>query len=186
MPTYPGAGIHPLVAQGCRPVGDPYTVTEADGNLIIELGGRPPLARLQDLAAALPVQEQELLARGVHLGIVVDEYRTEPGQGDFLVRGIAGADPESGAIAVGSELEVGQTVQFHVRDARSADEDLRRTLEREAAALGAARRPGRCCSPAPAAARTCSPNPTTTPGSWPRRWARSRWRGSSATVSSGR
>jgi len=132
----PGAGIHPLVAQGCRPVGDPYTVTEADGNLIIELGGRPPLARLQDLATALPVQEQELLARGVHLGIVIDEYRTEPGQGDFLVRGIAGADPESGAIAVGGELEVGQTVQFHVRDARSADEDLRRTLEREAAALG--------------------------------------------------
>jgi len=132
----PGAGIHPLVAQGCRPIGDPYTVTEADGNLIIELGGRPPLARLQDLAAALPVQEQELLARGVHLGIVIDEYRTEPGQGDFLVRGIAGADPESGAIAVGGELEVGQTVQFHVRDARSADEDLRRALEREAAALG--------------------------------------------------
>ena len=72
----------------------------------------------------------------MHLGIVIDEYRTEPGQGDFLVRGIAGADPESGAIAVGGELEVGQTVQFHVRDARSADEDLRRTLEREAAALG--------------------------------------------------
>src|SRR6266700_1034536 len=132
----PRAGIHPLVAQGCRPVGDPYTVTEADGNLIIELGGRPPLARLQDLATALPVQEQELLAQGVHLGIVIDEYRTEPGQGDFLVRGIAGADPESGAIAVGGELEVGQTVQFHVRDARSADEDLRRTLVRETAALG--------------------------------------------------
>jgi small ligand-binding sensory domain FIST len=117
-------------------VGDPYTVTQADGNLIIELGGRPPLARLRELAAALPVREQELLARGAHLGIVIDEYRAEPGQGDFLVRGIAGADPESGAIAVGSELEVGQTVQFHVRDARSADEDLRRILVREAAALG--------------------------------------------------
>jgi small ligand-binding sensory domain FIST len=132
----PRAGIHPLVAQGCRPIGDPYTVTEADGNLIVELGGKPPLARLRELALALPVQEQELLARGVHLGIVIDEYQVEPGQGDFLVRGIAGADPESGAIAVGGELEVGQTVQFHVRDARSADEDLRRTLEREAAALG--------------------------------------------------
>jgi len=131
----PRAGIHPLVAQGCRPVGDPYTVTRADGNVIIELGGRPPLARLRELAAALPAREQELLARGAHLGIVIDEYRAEPAQGDFLVRGIAGADPESGAIAVGSELEVGQTVQFHVRDARSADEDLRRILVREAAAL---------------------------------------------------
>jgi small ligand-binding sensory domain FIST len=132
----PRARIHPLVAQGCRPVGDPYTVTQADGNLIIELGGRRPLARLRELAAALPVPEQELLARGAHLGIVIDEYRAEPGQGDFLVRGIAGADPESGAIAVGGELEVGQTVQFHVRDARSADEDLRRILVRETASLG--------------------------------------------------
>jgi small ligand-binding sensory domain FIST len=132
----PRARIHPLVAQGCRPVGDPYTVTQADGNLIIELGGRPPLARLRELAAALPVPEQELLARGAHLGIVIDEYRAEPGQGDFLVRGIAGADPESGVIAVGGELEVGQTVQFHVRDARSADDDLRRILVRETAALG--------------------------------------------------
>jgi len=131
----PRAGIHPLVAQGCRPVGHPYTVTQADGNLIIELGGRPPLARLRELAAALPAREQELLAQGAHLGIVIDEYRAEPGQGDFLVRGIAGADPESGVIAVGSELEVGQTVQFHVRDARSADEDLRRILVREAADL---------------------------------------------------
>ena len=131
----PQAEVHPLVAQGCRPVGDPYTVTRADGNVIIELGGRPPLARLRELAAALPAREQELLARGAHLGIVIDEYRAEPAQGDFLVRGIAGADPESGAIAVGSELEVGQTVQFHVRDARSADEDLRRILVREAAAL---------------------------------------------------
>jgi len=75
----PRAGVHSLVAQGCRPVGDPYIVTQADGNLIVELAGRPPLARLRDLATALPVQEQELLAQGVHLGIVIDEYRTEPG-----------------------------------------------------------------------------------------------------------
>jgi len=138
----PGAGIRPLVAQGCRPVGDPYTITRADGNLIVELGGRPPLSRLRDLAAALPVRDQELLARGAHLGLVIDEYQAEPGQGDFLIRGIIGADPGSGAIAVGAEVDAGQTVQFHVRDADSADEDLRRALEREAAALGGRRAAG--------------------------------------------
>jgi small ligand-binding sensory domain FIST len=136
------AEVHPLVAQGCRPVGHPFTVTRADGNLIVELGGRPPLARLQELAAALPVRERDLLAQGAHLGIVIDEYRAELRQGDFLIRGIVGADPGSGAIAVSGEVEVGQTVQFHVRDARSADEDLRRTLEREAAALGGRRAAG--------------------------------------------
>jgi small ligand-binding sensory domain FIST len=72
----------------------------------------------------------------MHLGVVINEYEAEPRQGDFLIRGIVGSDPASGAIAVGDEVEVGQTVQFHVRDADSADEDLRRTLEREVAALG--------------------------------------------------
>ena len=138
----PRAEIHPLVAQGCRPVGDPYTTTRADGNVIFELGGRSPLARLQELAAALPGRDRELLARGVQLGLVIDEYRAEPRQGDFLIRGIVGTDPASGAIAVGDEVEVGQTVQFHVRDADSADEDLRRTLERAAAGLGGRRAAG--------------------------------------------
>jgi small ligand-binding sensory domain FIST len=138
----PGAEIQPLVAQGCRPVGDPFTVTRADRNLIFELGGRPPLGRLRELAAALPARDRDLLAQGAHLGLVIDEYQAEPGQGDFLVRGVAGADPESGAIAVAGEVEVGQTVQFHIRDAESADEDLRRTLERAATALGDRRAAG--------------------------------------------
>ena len=68
----PRAEVHPLVAQGCRPVGDPYTVTRADGNVIFEVGGRPPLVRLQELAAALPGPERDLLDQGAHLGIVID------------------------------------------------------------------------------------------------------------------
>jgi len=140
--SLPRAEVHALVAQGCRPVGNPYTTTRADGNVIFELGGRPPLERLRDLAAALPTADAKLLAQGVYLGMVIDEYQAEPGRGDFLIRGVAGVDPESGAIAVGDEVAVGQTVQFHVRDAGSADEDLRRTLEREAAALGARRPAG--------------------------------------------
>jgi small ligand-binding sensory domain FIST len=137
-----GAEVHPLVSQGCRPVGNPYTTTRAEGNVIHELGGRPPLARLQELVTGLPSQDQELLATGVHMGVVINEYQAEPRQGDFLIRGVVGVDPESGAIAVGEEVEVGQTVQFHVRDAGSADEDLRRTLERESTALGGRRAAG--------------------------------------------
>jgi small ligand-binding sensory domain FIST len=145
----PGADVHSLVAQGCRPVGDAYIITRAEGNVILELGGRSPLVRLQDMASALSSRDQELLARGLQLGVVIDEYRDQPGQGDFLIRGVVGADPESGAIAVGDEIQVGQTVQFHVRDAESADEDLRRALARESAALG-----GR--SPAGALLFTCN------------------------------
>ena len=131
----PEAEVHPLVAQGCRPVGDPYTTTRAEGNVIFELGGRPPVVRLQELAAALSSRDRELLVQGLQVGLVIDEYRAEPRQGDFLIRSVVGADPESGAIAVGEEIAVGRTVQFHVRDAESADEDLQRTLAREAAVL---------------------------------------------------
>jgi small ligand-binding sensory domain FIST len=138
----PGAEVHPLVAQGCRPVGDPYTTTRADGNVIFELGGRTPLARLHELATALPGRDRELLAQGVHVGMLINEYQAEPRQGDFLIRGIVGTDPQSGAIAVGDEVEAGQTLQFHVRDARTADEDLRHTLEREVAALAGRRAAG--------------------------------------------
>jgi len=94
------------------------------------------VVRLQELAAALPVADRELLTSGVHVGIVINEYRAERRQGDFLIRAILGADAESGAIAIGDEVEVGQTIQFHVRDADSAGEDLRRTLQEEASALG--------------------------------------------------
>jgi small ligand-binding sensory domain FIST len=132
----PGAGAHLLVSQGCRPVGEPFTITRAEGNVIRELGGRAPLARLRELAEALPAADRDLLAQGVHVGMVIDEYQAERGPGDFLIRSLIGADPEYGAISVGDEVEAGQTVQFHVRDAESADEDLRRTLEQEVAALG--------------------------------------------------
>ena len=136
----PDAEIHPLVSQGCRPIGEPFTVTSAEGNLVRELGGRSALTRLQELAAALSSHDRGLLTRGLQVGMVIDEYRAERHQGDFLIRGILGADPATGAIAVGEEVEMGQTLQFHVRDAGSADKDLQRILEQEAAAL-AGRRP---------------------------------------------
>ncbi len=138
----PQAEVIPLVAQGCRPVGAPFTITEADSNLMLELGGRPPLERLQDLAASLRGRDRDMLAQGVQVGLVINEYQVEPRQGDFVIRGVVGADPKSGAIAVDEEVEVGQSVQFHIRDADSADEVLRRLLEREAIALGGRRAAG--------------------------------------------
>jgi small ligand-binding sensory domain FIST len=132
-----------LVSQGCRPIGQPYTVTSADGNVIHELGGHPPLERLRELAATLSPADRDLLTQGLHVGMVINEYQdNEPRLGDFLIRGVIAADPDSGAIGVGDEVEVGQTLQFHIRDADSAHEDLRRTLEREAAALGGRRAGG--------------------------------------------
>lgn len=127
----PGVRIRPLVSQGCRPIGSAYTVTRADGNVIQELGGRPPLERLQELVAKMSPADRELLERGLHVGRVIDEYKVDPGRGDYLVRGVAGLDQRTGAMAVGDRIEIGETIRFHVRDAATADEDLRTLLERD-------------------------------------------------------
>jgi small ligand-binding sensory domain FIST len=135
----PGVRIQSLVSKGCRPVGSVYTVTRAEGNVIHELGGQPPLERIQEMVARLDPGERILVQQGLHIGWVIDPYKSEPVRGDFLVRGVIGTDPESGAIAVGDQIEVGEAVQFHVRDAVTADEDLRELLGHSDAAttLGA-------------------------------------------------
>jgi small ligand-binding sensory domain FIST len=116
--------IDAVVSQGCRPVGQPFVVTDAAGQDLRELGGRPALERIAELARTLPEEEVALLSRNLHLGLVADEHLSEFRRGDFLVRNVVGATPEDGAIVVGADMQVGQTVQFQLRDARAADEDL--------------------------------------------------------------
>ncbi|MCU1450087.1 MAG: hypothetical protein JWP02_2257 [Acidimicrobiales bacterium] len=124
----PDVDVTTVVSQGCRPVGDPFVITSAEGNIVYELAGKPALERLQDVARGLEEGERRLLAQGVHLGRVIDESKTTFGPGDFLVRNVLGGDPRNGAIAVGDLVEVGSTAQFQVRDAASADADLRHLL----------------------------------------------------------
>ncbi len=126
--------IRTVISQGCRPIGKPLIVTKAEGNVILELGGRPALLVLKEIFDELPNHEQALVQRALHLGRVVSEYRERFEPGDFLVRNVIGHDPQSGAIAVGDYFRVGQTVQFHIRDAQTADDDLAQCLSQVQAA----------------------------------------------------
>jgi small ligand-binding sensory domain FIST len=121
----PGAGVVPVVSQGCRPVGDPMIVTEVDGPLLLELAGQPALDRLLASAASLGEDDRSIFEIGPQIGVVVDETKATFRTGDFLIRNVTGVDPDRRAVAVGAQVEVGTTVQFHVRDADSADEELR-------------------------------------------------------------
>jgi small ligand-binding sensory domain FIST len=122
-------GLRSIVSQGCRPVGRHMVITRARQNLIEELGGRPVLEQLQELWQGLPPEEQDLFQQGPHLGLVINEYQGDFQRGDFLVRNIMGLDQDTGALAVNDRVRVGQTVQFHVRDAATADEDLHALLQ---------------------------------------------------------
>jgi len=131
-----GVEILPCVSQGAVPVGPEMTVTGAEGNLVTELASKPALERLREVIEDLDLREQTLAAEGLLLGIVIDENQPEYERGDFLVRPIAGVDPETGAVAVANMMRVGQTVRVHVRDAGSASDDLRDALSTRALALG--------------------------------------------------
>jgi small ligand-binding sensory domain FIST len=120
--------LETVVSQGCRPIGKPMTVTRSEGRVLYELAGRPALERLVELLETLDPSERLLAQRGIHLGRVIDEHKVEFDRGDFLIRAVLGGDRDVGAIAVGDDVEIGATVQFQVRDAESADSDLREML----------------------------------------------------------
>jgi small ligand-binding sensory domain FIST len=131
--------VDAIVAQGCRPIGTPMLVTRCEGNVLLRLNERPPLEVLRELHQTLDSRDQALFRHSLFIGIEMKQDQVEYQQGDFLVRNIVGVDPESGAIAVGATLQPYQAVQFHLRDARTAAEDLTRHLERyRAGSAGAA------------------------------------------------
>jgi small ligand-binding sensory domain FIST len=124
-PTVP---VRTVVSQGCRPIGTPMIVTKAERNVVYELAGRPALDRVMEVVDQLDPDDRALAQKGLHVGRVIDERKADFERGDFLVRSLLGADRSNGAIAIGEQVEVGATLQLQVRDALSADEDLRALL----------------------------------------------------------
>lgn len=120
--------VEAVVSQGCRPIGEPYVVTRAENNVIRELRGRPALEVLKSVYEAAGESDQALIREGrLHIGSAIDETRSKLGPGDFLIRNMMDVIDDS-AIAVAAYIRPGQTVQFHVRDADSADKDMQRLL----------------------------------------------------------
>lgn len=128
--------VQAVVSQGCKPIGEPLTVTNAERNVLLTLGSRPAYEVLSDVYKELTDAEREQARGHLFAGLAVSEYLEEYKRGDFLVRNIIGADPKSGAVAINAVPRVGQTLQYQLRDSRVARDELRRLL-----ALAAARRP---------------------------------------------
>jgi small ligand-binding sensory domain FIST len=120
--------IESIVAQGCRPIGEPMFVTNCHGNLLRELDGRVPRDVLSELYDRLSERDQGLLGRSLFVGLAMPGERPSIQAGEFLIRNVLGMDPQTGAIWVGAELEPNSIVQFHLRDALSSAQDLERAL----------------------------------------------------------
>ncbi len=129
-------GVRTIVSQGCTPIGEPWTITGATGNVIETIARRPAYQVLLETVHALPREVQQRARGNLFVGLAMDEYREELHRGDFLIRNFLGADAESGTLTVGAIPRPGQTLQFQFRDRVAADEDLRELLEAANAALG--------------------------------------------------
>jgi small ligand-binding sensory domain FIST len=136
-----------VTSQGCTPIGDTWTLTKVDENIIHEIGNRPAYEVLAETFNGLTPEEQKSARGNLFIGLVVNEYLDEFHRGDFLIRNLLGADPNSGSIAVGALPRLGQTVQFQRRSAAAATEDMNELLARTKRDLGEATIYGGClCS----------------------------------------
>ena len=123
-------GMDTIVAQGCRPIGEPVKVSKCDGTLLTGMDGQPPLELLQSVYEGLDENDKSLVQTSLFLGIEMDPLKDNPQQGDFLIRNIMGVEREVGGIQVGTLLREGQLVQFHLRDKAMSAEDLKLMLTR--------------------------------------------------------
>ncbi len=116
--------IQGIVSQGCQPIGEPYTITQVDKDVVLGVGGRRAYDVLVETFENLPEDDQKVARGNIMAGLAASEYREDFQRGDFLVRNIIGGDPKTGALKIGAIPRVGQTIQFQLREKDAADEDL--------------------------------------------------------------
>ncbi len=129
--------IDTVVCPGCRPIGKPYVVTKANVNIIDQLGGRDAHDVLKQVFLDAAPPDQEMMKGGVQVGVVIDEHLKDFGPGDFVVHNLLGVFEET-KLAIGSLIRPGQTIQFHVQDAVTADTVMRDMLAGKTAQLNTA------------------------------------------------
>ena len=121
--------LFPLLSQGCEPIGEPWTITKVrNKNLITTISNCPAFALLVDALENLSPELQHRARRNLLIGLAADEYSPTLERGSFLIRQLIGIDRHTGALAIGAVPRQGQTVQFQMRDAMTADLDLRELL----------------------------------------------------------
>ena len=133
-----------VISQGCTPIGETWTLTRVEQNLIHQIANRPAYSVLEDTVKKLSLADQQKARGNLFIGLVVNEYLEDFHRGDFLVRNLIGGDPNSGVLAVAALPRAGQTIQFHRRDAVAANEDMDELLVHEKEKIGGATIYGGC------------------------------------------
>jgi len=104
----------------CRLIAEPQEVTEAEGSLLLRIGGRTALEALSSVAPQAP--------RGAVVVLAVEVPASEGRKRQLIVRGIRGVHEPRAGLVVSEDVLPGTRVAFAVIDARAARVDLETCL----------------------------------------------------------
>jgi small ligand-binding sensory domain FIST len=121
--------VETMVAQACRPIGEPLIVTRHTQNIIHQFDRGNPMEVFRNTVGRLDEDDRDLAQHSMFVGIGVDNARGEYGQGDFLIRNIVGFNPKNGDLAVAAPIEDLQVIQFHLLDAATSSSEFERVLD---------------------------------------------------------
>lgn len=133
----PGAALVSRVTQGCQPVGPVQRITQAAGNVVLALDGKPALESLLATLDVSLVGDPQLAIERVRVtlaGLMDDERASEAGTarrtGHFgaetRVRHIIGLDGSRHGVALADHVEPGMRLAFCQRNVQAARADLTR------------------------------------------------------------
>jgi len=117
------------VSQGCRPLCEPLLVTRSHENLILEIEGKPALDALREQVAAELADVSGMVGQ-LFVGLLPDLESGAVRPGEYLVRNIVAADPDTGVLGIADAVEEGQRILFARREPTSAREELAAAIER--------------------------------------------------------
>jgi small ligand-binding sensory domain FIST len=123
--------VRGVVSHGCRPIGKPLVIRQANGSTLLDLDGKPPLSYLHQLYEELGARDQQLFRAALHIGRTTTDDQKPLPVSDFLVRNLIGMDRSTGSVTIDGRFSIGETVQFLLRDAETADANLHELLQRE-------------------------------------------------------
>lgn len=121
-------GLKTIVSQAAKPLGDTWTITRAEDNVIYEIANMPALEWLGMIYSELPRNERKKLIKNFLVGLAVNEYKEKFEPGDFLIRGLIGGDPQNGFIEISGVTRPGQSIQVQQTDSKFAIETFENAL----------------------------------------------------------
>jgi small ligand-binding sensory domain FIST len=119
--------VYQTTMHGCIPLNGVYhKITRMQGNTIFELDGKPVVPMIDQLFGSQEWQQERPIISNLTIGINHGERYGAPLEGYYVNRLITGVTPDGTGISMfEADLELGQEIQFLIRDNRMMQKSVR-------------------------------------------------------------